>query len=183
MLRVRTVLSGTAGGPYLSTMYFQETATLTNAQNCNTAVGNFWGAVDNQLPNILNWSTQGTVEEISNLGVLTNSFGVTPVTGVGSLTGSLAPSVLQAVLQCRTGSYINGRENRGRIFIPGLLTSNDSSGNPSTTFKNAINTAAAALIADANTTWCIWSRKNGVNSAIISAVTWSTWGVLRSRRT
>lgn len=182
MLRVRTVLNGIQGAPYLSTMYFGNSGSLANAQNANLAVGTFWGAIDNLLGNTMTWSTQAQVEELNLAGNIIAAYGVTPQTGTGSLTGTFEAPVLQGVIQWRTGVYAGGREVRGRTFVPCHLTGNNNGGVPSTAYKNGLNAAAATIIADVNADLVIWSKTKALSSSVLSGNTWGQWAVLRSRR-
>lgn len=182
MLRVRTSFSGIVGAPYLSTMYFMTGDTLTDAQNANAAVGTFWSAVDNNLMTGLAWSTLPAVDVLTAAGVLTGQHGVTPVTGGGALSGILAPPATQGLVRWSTGVYVGGRQIRGRTFIPGINTTSISGGAPTGGLVTATNSAAAALIADANANLCIWSRKNATMAAVTAGGLWTSFAVLRSRR-
>lgn len=184
MYRVRTVFSGTPGSPYLSTQYTavpNDTPALVDAQAANTAVGAFWNTIDASLINGLSWATEGNVDVISDLGVLSATFGVTPVTGVGGVTGVLSPPATQGLIRWGTGQFIGGREVRGRTFIPAIPTSMISGGVPTGTLVTNANTAASTLISS-GVVPVIWSKANNTFRNVNSGSLWSQFAVLRSRR-
>lgn len=180
--RVRTIFSGPAGTPWLSQMLFESTA--GTPLQAATAVGVFWGAVDNFMKTTVSWQVDPLVYEVS-VGDL-QPVGVTSVagpTGSGSSAADLLPPATQACLHWSTGFFVAGRELTGRTFIPGL--SEDScatDGSLNTTVRDAINTAAATLVGTANANFMINSRAHAtaVNATAGSART--KFSVLRSRR-
>lgn len=185
--RVRTVFSGVPGTPWLSTMYFEEVG--GTAQQAATAVGTFWGAVDALMSSTVSWTTEADVSTINDAtGELTDITVTTPVTGAGAQAVTLGPIVAQALVRWRTGAFINGRNLRGRTFVPGLIESQSDAGRPDASVQATINTAAAALIADANSVLNIWHRPNppgsatGAGEAVLSGLCWNQWASLRSRR-
>lgn len=182
MLRVRTTFGGITGTPYLSTMYFTGDDSPAGAAAANAAVGAWWGAIDNSLINGITWATEGDVDELTVAGVLTNSYGVTPVTGVGTVVGALAPPATQALVRWRTGTFIGGRELRGRTFIPGIPTSMISAGMPTGTLATNMNANITALLGAAGPDLAIWSKVNSTAANVDSGSLWSQFAVLRSRR-
>lgn len=181
MYRVRTVFTGVQGSPWVNTAYFTDTA--GTAQQAATAVGQFWQAVDSLMEVSVSWSTQADVETVDAVsGQVTDVETTTPLTGGGVAATTGLPVATQGLVRWRTGDYFNGRELRGRWFIPGLATGANTDGAPSSTMISTVNTAAAALIADANSILVMWSRKNGTTRAVESGSCWSQFAVLRSRR-
>jgi len=183
MLRVRTLFVGPSGTPWLNTMYFQHVTEDQAAANAAVAaVGAFWGAVDLRISTSVSWATEVDVVKMDVNGVQELSFAVTPATGTGAATGDMLPAVTQGLLRWRTGTFINGREVRGRTFIPGLSEAQATLGVMDSACAGTINTAAAALIADANSTLIIWSRLLTLSSTVSSGTAWNSFAVLRSRR-
>lgn len=181
MYRVRTVFTGVQGSPWLSTMMLDQLA--GSAAQAVTAVGTFWGAVDALMGNTVNWTTQADVELVNAAtGQVTGITTTTPATGTGALAGELAPLVSQGLVRWRTGVYVAGREVRGRTFIPGLHINSVDDGSVLAASVTTVNTAAAALIADANSALEIWSRVLGVSHDVASGSMWSEFASLRSRR-
>ena len=183
MHRVRTIFTGMSGSPYLSTMYFGSTDPLQTAQEAVTAVGNFWGAIDAQLSSTLGWTTDPEVAEVDIVtGEVAGSTATTPVSGVGALGNAVMALTTQALVRWRTGTFIAGREVRGRTFVPGTTTLHNLAGRPGGTLVTTITTAAAALVADVNADLYIWSRKNGAIGNVTSGTVWTEYASLRSRR-
>lgn len=188
MLRVKTIFSYTTGAPWVSTMHFTNLATQADADFCNVAVGTFWTAVKAYLNSSVTYTTDAAVQDVSqSTGALQGLFGVTPQTGTGAVATEILPVVNQGLVSWRTGHFTNGREVRGRTFIPGLTEAAATLGVVTAATKTGIEAAATALIGDVNTTLCIWHRgAPGAGAGQVQAVTasamWTKFAVLRSRR-
>jgi len=182
MYRVRTEITGGPGGTGLSTMYFDGTGGLT-AQHAADAVRAFWDYQKAHISNNLTMTTLGpvyTLDDATGAPLAVTATTTTPVVGTdGSDEESWAT---QGLLELRTGNFISGREIRGRIFIPTPGSGQGSGGVPTAGYLSMLNAAAAALVADPNSSWEVWSRRNAVGVAVVSANAWSKWAVLRSRR-
>lgn len=185
--KIRTVFSGVPGTPWLSTMYFEEVG--GTAQQAATAVGTFWGAIDALQSSLVTWTTEADVSTIDDqTGELTAVTVTTPVTGTGAQAGEMLPIASQALIRWRTGAFINGRNLRGRTFIPGLVVSQSDDGRVNASTQTTINNAASALIADGNSVLNVWHRPNPVGSAtgageaVVSGLCWNQFATMRSRR-
>lgn len=180
-LRLRTTWAGIGGTPFMSTMYFAG-ETQTAADEAASAVSAFWGAVDNLIDSGLAWTL---VREVVQLDLATGlpeaMYTVAAATGTGSVSGNQVPFASQAIIRWRTGTFLGGRELRGRTFIPGLQGGSADGTVPSATIT-AFETAAAALIADADSEMVIWSRTKQAQAPVASGTCWNQFGVLRSRR-
>jgi hypothetical protein len=182
MYRVRTVFTGPAGAPWLSTFYFLPTSGMT-AQQAVAATGAFWTTCKAHMVNTCSFATEPEVATLSPVtGEALSSTATTPVTGTGTSGGEAAPWATQGLIRWRTGTFIGGREIRGRTFIPGVTEGDNVAGVPGASYITDIGAAAATLIASATSDISIWSRKNGQNYAVSSATVWPSWAVLRSRR-
>lgn len=181
MYRVRTVFTGVTGSPWLSTAFFDEAG--GDASDAVAAVATFWSALDTRLHVDVAWSTEPDVEIVDEVtGNITGIIGVPPTAGTGALAGELAPPATQALVRWRTGSFVGGREIRGRTFIPGLNVTAIDDGNLAAAVQVVFQDAAAALIADVASILVIWSRANGAAAPVVSASVWSQFAVMRSRR-
>ena len=181
MWRVRTVFTGVQGSPWLSTMYFLEAG--GSAQQAVTAVGTFWSAVDNRMATNVAWTTEPGVEAIDvTTGHPTSLTNTPPQSGAGSGSATQLPIEAQALIRWSTGVFTNGRQIRGRTFVPGLTENDNDLGAPNATVLGVLDTAAAALIADANSKLCVFSRVNHTSPEITSESSAPYWAVLRSRR-
>lgn len=197
MYRVTTLIGGnyvTGGG--IQEFYFASSGTLT-AQNAASAARTFWAAFTTALASGTTFAVQPEVETVSAVnGDVTAVSAVTATIVTCSGTGSIGNPASQGLIRWRTGFFSDGREIRGRTFIPAMATSLvDASGNPTSSFLTVANAAGAALIADANSVMLVWRRpkytgkkpnrvqvRDGAEADVTSASTWSKLAVLRSRR-
>jgi hypothetical protein len=92
------------------------------------------------------------------------------------------PDATQIVIQWRTGVYHNGREIRGRTFIPGLADFTNDEGNVALATRTAIQSDLDTWLAAQAGLFFIWSRKNGLTAVVSDSSVWNEFGVLRSRR-
>lgn len=182
MLRVRTVFSGVQGAPWLSTAYFSGADTQTGANAAVAAIGAFWGTLDNRIDSRVTWATQVEVSQLDVAGNLTGSFTTTPQTGTGGGAGAPAPIATQGLIVWRTGTFIGGRELKGKTFVPGVTTSDITNGLPNATYLANLNAAAATLNAVTAPDLVIWSRKNSSTSTVSSGTAGVQFAVMRSRR-
>jgi hypothetical protein len=179
--RVRAQWTGGIGGPYLTTTYFDDIA--GTAPNANAALGAFLVAVRSLVSTTISMATLSQVDQVdATTGHVTSSVGVTPVSTTGTGAGDVLPPASQGLCQLFTGVYLNGRQVRGRLFLPGMLESNSTLGVPTAGSITTVNGALAAFIADANSVWGVYSRRNHDFNTISSAIQWTTWAQLRSRR-
>lgn len=183
MLRVITRFIGFAGSPWIHVSYWTGADTGAGATAANTAIGAFWGAVDNFMSTAASWSTDPIVAVMDPAtGNRTGNFTVTPATGAGSVATDVLPPATQALIRLRTGVFINSREVRGRINVPGLCEVNSLSGRPDATLVTALNTAASTLNAATTPDLAVWSRQNHTATAVVATDTWSEFAIRRSRR-
>lgn len=187
MYRVRTELSAPQGGPYLSTMFFNE-ATGT-AQQAATAVITWWQAVDNLMANDYTWTVLPEVAVIQETsGLLTSIESVTGNTGVGIDGSDVLPPANQILVRWLSASVVNGRLLRGRTFVPGLTEAANTERKVSAAWITALDTANAALLATANADLVVWHRpstpggSDGELASVSAASVWTDFAVLRSRR-
>lgn len=185
MLRVRTVFTGITGSPWVNTLNFgspTQTGSQGEADAAVAATGAFWGAVDQLMKSTVVWSTLPDVLFLGDDGVAANAYSTTPQTGAGALTTDLLPIADQAVVRLLTGTFIGGRQLRGRIFVPGLCLSSNTNGALSTSSALVITTAGNTLNAATAPALGVWSRVNATTEVVSGISVWSQFGVLRSRR-
>lgn len=181
MYRVRTVLTGVQGSPYLSTMFFQEGA--GTAEQAVAAVAAFWGAVDGVMHSDVTWDIEQDVEIVDdNTGQIQGVAATSGGTGVGTVTGDILPPATQGLVRWRTGVFVAGREIRGKTFIPALTETAAISGQMANGTQTILEDAANALVGAAGANLCVWSRKNGLSEDVVSGSVWNQFAVLRSRR-
>ncbi len=182
IFKVRTLFSGGGGGAGVNTLYFDATGGLT-AQNAATAARTFWFTMRNEISNNITITPDLAVYTIDD--ATGSPSGLTTVTGTsfpGISTGNELPWSQQGLLEMRTGNFAFGRELRGRIFVPGAPDGDNSVGVPTSGYQTTLTAAGAALVADANSIWLVYSRTHHYSASIGSVQAWNQWAVLRSRR-
>jgi len=155
----------------------------TEADNAAAAVASYHGALDAYQDSGISWTLDQQVVEMDHVtGNATGSYAVTAATATGGVATESLPFAAQAVIRLRTGVYTNGREVRGRTYLPGLTEAANDDGKVSATYITNLNVVANGLRNDATCEWAIWSRINGTVSEITSVSTWDQFGIMRSRR-
>lgn len=182
LYRVRIIWGGSAAaGGGLSTFYFDTNA--DSVQQAATAVTTFLAGSEDRRSTAATWTLDNSVDWINDAnGELQGTAAVTAANGVGTIATDIMPSANQGLLRLLTGVVVGGRFLRGRVFLPGTCESDNSGGAPTSTYRTDYDTLAAAMIADANTEWRVWSSTHGTSSPVTAANTWTSWAVLRSRR-
>lgn len=184
MIRVTTEWAGGQGVPWYSTHHFAG-VTEDAAVDAVSAVAGFWGDVDANQPNTINWRVSGEVPVVNPAtGQITELFTVTGATGAGAGSGETVPWADQALIRWTTGFYQNGRQVRGRTFIPGLVIAASDAGRVAPITVTNLATAAADFLADLQpgNELVIYSRTAGTATAVTGASVWANFAVLRSRR-
>ena len=184
-LRVRTSFTGVTGSPWLSTMYFLQAAgapTQANADAAVVKVGTYWTAIKAVMNNATSYTTLPDVAVLETDGTLTGSFATTPQTGTGASATDALPIASQGLVRWLTGSFVSGRQLRGRTFLPALTETASTGGVPTATVIGTINTANTALIAATDPRLAVWSKVHTTVVTVSSASVWTQFAVLRSRR-
>jgi len=180
--RVRTGITGSQGGQLLSTQYFNVIGGLT-AANAVADLRTFWDSIKAQVANDLTFQIEAEVAEVDiATGEVT---GIVPVTSspvTGTETNDPEAWATQGLVRLRTGTYVGGREVRGRIFIPGPTWNQSSGGQPTSAYRTAIDSAMATLLGSSVSELMVYSRKHRDVVPVLSGTTWNQWAVLRSRR-
>lgn len=185
ILRIRTILTGTAvTGGGVNDLHF-DFSDGTGAQDCQDAVEDFW-------TNLLGASASVSAiqeQEAAIIDAASGSLqGYVPVTVTGpqnaGASGTLLPRSSQGLLRFGTNAVRRGRRVRGKVFVPGMRTNEDSDGRPAAALVAAFGTTGRALIAAAPLV--IYSRPGdagaGASAAATTASGWTEYAVLRSRR-
>lgn len=188
--RVRTVHSGLAGSPYLSTFNFA----VDSGLDPNTAadwVNDFWDGIKGFMASGNTATTAGEVEVVEETtGFIQETLPITTFSVAGTSGGAPEWTAKQGNLRLRTGTYTEGRRVQGRLYIPGV-PSGLGEQTPASNYVSQVNVAANTLrIAASNggNDWSVFSRprqtpaRAGSISSITSAGIRPQWAVLRSRR-
>lgn len=185
MLRVRTVFTGVTGSPWLNTLNFgssSQSGNQTDADAAVAATGAFWGAVDALMNTSVTWATLPDVLFLGDDGVAAGAYSTTPQTGTGATATEILPFTNQAVVRLLTGTFIGGRQLRGRIFVPGLTEAASVAGSLAAASSATITAAAGVLNSGTTPPLAVWSKVNATVVPVSGVSTWSQFGVLRSRR-
>lgn len=189
-LRYDSVWTGLGGSPYFTSWFSDNAVDVVSCQNFVDAVEGFVASIGGQINNALDWNGDSIVTSFNPAnGSPTSVTGVVAPSVSCSNTGEVLPLATQGLVHMHTGTYRNGREIRGRVFIPGPTELNNSfQGLPMTLWTDTLQAAADVFIADADAGWSVWSRpstpeaSDGLIVPITSAEAWANWAVLRSRR-
>lgn len=183
MIRTRVVFTGVTGTPYYSNLFWVGT-TAAEALDASAAHSGFFADIRSNITSGLSWATAGEAAVIDPVtGDLTGVFTVPGTPSVGTATGTPLPLATQAVLRINTAAILGGRRIRGKVFIPGLTTSANSSGTgPTSALVTSIVQAANTRFSGTSGSVVVWSKKNGVQVPNTGFGVSPTWGTLRSRK-
>jgi hypothetical protein len=200
--RVDTIITGVTGGG-IQQFYFTEAGGTAAA--CTQAVRDFWDACKAQISSGITFAVQSSVPRVEDTNgniVAIDSGTAYSVTGTGGT--ALAPLATQGLLRLRTGVYEDGREIRGRVFIPGVPTNAVASGAPHPDYLTVLNTAGAALVSAILHELVVYRRerqaadalgtpgvpgyrpahdhRDGTHALVTTTSAWTKFATLRSRR-
>lgn len=181
MYRVTTSIAAVLGGPHLSVFHFGAGGGMT-AQNAANAAKAFWLSVDNLMLISSTWTVPTEVETVDpSTGFVTAVTAVTGGSGTGADAGQPLPPQSQMLVAWRTGTYINGREIRGRTYIPCLAESGNVAGVPEAAWITTLQTASDGLISDANSVFSVYSPSKLQEATVVTASVRSFWATQRRR--
>nr|CRY97365.1 hypothetical protein [uncultured prokaryote] len=184
MFRVRTIFTGVAGSPYYNSLYF-EGGVNPPPSDLVDAVGTFWEAACIKSLTAMVGQVQSEVQQLDvTTGDIVAVFNQPAYDFNGAGGGAGKPPATQGLLRLRTGSYVNGRQVAGRVFVPGLT---DGAGGPTwdLTVRNAVEFAGEDLMAYSDTEdakWSVYSPTHGLTRPITAVSAWNEFAVQRSRR-
>jgi hypothetical protein len=190
-LRVRTEITAVSGSPYLSTFHFPGSGG-TDAEAAADGARAFWAEIVASMAAPTSVQVVGEVEEFEpETGNLLAVFQSEQAVLVASGSGDPLPWATQGLIRWRTGAFIDGRELRGRTFIPALTEGHSTQGRPTAALITILNTAAGAV----NDLLGVWQRprlasegppvveaRDGQIVPVASFSVWTQWAQLRSRR-
>lgn len=182
MWRVNTRMTGVlVQGGGINRLYFNDAA--GSAADAASAVAAFWTALRDQIAVGTTLTVDGQVEEVDQSnGQVTGIESTDTVTVTGNGGGDVLPPNIQALVRWRTGTFLDGREVRGRVFVPAMLEANNTAGAPTAFLVNLVTTAAQSLVGDGDSALVVYSRKSAGAVPVTAASMWTKWAQLRSRR-
>jgi hypothetical protein len=190
VMRVRSDWTGGAGTPYVSTMYFAGTGALL-AQDAVNAVVAFWNGIGDRIAAVTDVSVSPEVFVVNEVnGETTALHNTTPGTVTTTAAGEVMATAVQGLVRWTTGTYLNGRQIRGRQFLPSPTETDSTTGRPSSTYVTDVNANAATLVGLG--ILGVWRRpkfnaegtltRDGAFILANGSSCWTEWAVLRSRR-
>lgn len=184
MLRVTVVTTSGQGSPYYANHFFGG-ETSGEAVAASNAVRALYGSFDNWRPASIISTVDTEVHNVDpSTGQTTEIFVVPTWTESGAHSAELLPWATQGLIRWRTGFFVNGRELRGRTFVPGLTEDFNVGGVPGGTLvtgiASAINTYVTTSTAAGDPV--VYSPTHKVAAIMTTGNFWTQWAVLRSRR-
>ena len=179
--RVRTEWTGLPGGPALTTNYWPDSVSVAN---CIAGTQGFWDAMKARIANDAAWTVLADVETVDvTTGQVTSVASGTAGTGVGTASDAMLSLGTQGLLNLRTGTYVNGREVRGKLYVPVPTVGQNNDGVPIAAYKTALGASyAAALAAGPATAMMIYSPTNHAAYPVTATSPSAYWARLRSRQ-
>lgn len=181
--RIRTIWTGVPGTPWFSNLYFEGGAATADA--ANAAVDTLMTSLAVIQSNQLAFTIEPTATILESttgqpVDVTTTDGG----TGVGGQAGDMVPRACQVLVRLDTGVFLEGRQVRGKFFLPGVGEAfNDGAGVPDADMLSGVlDTFTTLLEAPGNPQLVVWSRARATVQVVTSAAVWSEWALLRTRR-
>ena len=177
------VITGVTGAPYYSNFYWGGD-TEGEAEAARDAAEAFWTSLVGDVYTAALGTLQGDVAQVDPVTGNTTAVFAGADRTIDFGGGAPQSWATQGLIRWRTGVYANGREIRGRTFIPAVPTEMNGNGAPNTPYINELTAAVAALMAlqTAAGDLVVWSRANGSSPSVVSGTPWNQFAVLRSRR-
>nr|CRY94838.1 hypothetical protein [uncultured prokaryote] len=169
----------------VSVMYFKDLAPI---EECREFLADFWTDVATVLHSGYTWTIDTEGRSISptsgkTTGIWQHPLAYTGNGGVG--VGGPVSNASMVLFQWRTGTYQNGREVRGRTFVPGLSNEETVGGELDSAARSQLVLAARTHLVTPGVLQ-IWSRPRGTTPGSVHEVTnagvWNELAVLRGRR-
>jgi hypothetical protein len=188
--QIRTVIGGQAVvGGGVSTFHIVDLPDVGQVQTAVQHVIDFWTELAVGLTNDVTFQVQaGASRYAAATGELQQIFATT---GSGVITGGVntatIPRAAQGLIRWATDDIVNGRQVRGRTFIPGIpATQVTDTGLLSAAAITQYGGEANELLTALDALLVVWHRPNaegpGSEHAVTSASVWDNLAVLTSRR-
>lgn len=181
----RVIWSTLGGGTGYSVFHFTEAGTSPAAQQIADDVGEFFEDLQVGTPNDVSWSFDSEVLDLSDAGVLTAVWPVTPpapLAGVGTGIYARAQGIR---IDWSTDAIVAGRRLSGRTFIvPQVAATFDANGLIEPTSQGGLETAADNFLAATalNRPLRVWSRTHATSSVVTGRSVPPQGAILRGRR-
>lgn len=182
MLRVRAVTNGFTGAPGYNNFYFEGTES-TVAGSAHQAVVAFFQSMASVLSNQVAVTVESEVPVIDPAsGSITGLHNIPQQTVSGTWGTAHSPSGVTLVCQWLTGTFVGGRQVRGRSFISGLGDVGEGSQSVPAGVITDAETACSGLVAATLADLQVYSPTHGVSHTVTGSNVWNRFGLMRSRR-
>jgi len=178
------VFTGVAGTPWYSNLYF--TWVSGTEATALAEVGDFWTEVLNGIGTAVSGVVEGDIPVIDDA---TGNIQFMESTADESLnftgSGNVLPPANQGLINALTDTFLNGRRLRGKVFVPGLVSSAaNADGTVATIYRTLFATMGTNLIAATSSPgpWRIYSPTHGTSAVVSSVSSPASFAVMRSRR-
>ena len=180
---VRVTFTGGPSGDWLSLWHCDRLLGST-AQDSVDTVRNFWQALNGALNQNVQAHVDGSVEVLDPIsGAPTGIDTVTARTVSFTNNSDPLPWQTQAIVYWNTGTWVAGRQIRGRTFVPAWCeSSNTNGGGMDPSVVSVLNTAAASIVGATTVQPVVRSRKHSATFPIVGQQVPQKWSVLRTRR-
>jgi hypothetical protein len=181
----RAIWTTPGGGTGYTVLHFLPATNGTFAQNIADDVHDFIADFSTNIPNDVSIQFDSEVLELTDAGVLTAVYPVTPGAQVnGSATGEFARAA-GARLDWATDVIVAGRRLSGRTFmVPMAGSIFDTNGLLDSSIVTAFQTAANDFLSATAThkQLAVWSRTHATTAAVTSVSVPPQGAILRGRR-
>jgi hypothetical protein len=180
---IRAQWTGVSGSPYYTTLRGLSGGSTTPQEMSDafdTFLGNSASLIDDTLVCVISPevriidSADGETQSVSTITTNTATF-----TG----TGDPLPPFVQGVIRLQTGVFLSGRRLKGKIYIPGMLESNNTAaGLPSAGFVSGLETTWNTFLSTVGSDYVIYSPTHRAFGSVTGGAVGGEWSILRSRR-
>lgn len=181
MYRTRTIWTGLPGFPGVQTLYWDES--LSSADQAVAALGAAYDAAASLIDNALDWTIESAVDLVDPVtGNIEDVLDTAGASGGGSQAAQNMSLGTQGLVHLRSGIRVNGREVRGKFYLPGPCTSGNDNGVPSATYVAGLTALVDSLTTYASASLAIYSPTNGQWNAAAATQMSPYWARLRTRQ-
>lgn len=166
--KVSTAWAGTSGGPGLTQLYIEDTASgalsQSQAQAAVNAVRAFWDSAKGYTPDEVTWTVNPVVDQYDPaegdlIGTITAATPPLSVIGTSTAVYAMAAGIK---VNLQTSNIRNGRRVRGSMYlVPATTAAMTAAGVISSGARTALNASGVTLIsalATVNVNLIVWGR-------------------------
>lgn len=180
---VRVHFSGGPSADWYSSMHIDRLLG-GSAQTSADAVRAFWDAMKAAICNDIAIRIDPNVTVVNPTSGEPEGIETVTTTAVsGGDTTDPLPWQTQGLIYWNTGTWVNGRQVRGRTFVPGPCeSSNTSTGLPESGYLSALAAGAAIFTGSSTCVPSVFSRAHSNMYPVVGATVQGQWALMRTRR-